>query len=237
MELKQIKPESLKDKCVERFEELILSGNLLPGQKLPPERELATQLGVGRPVVHEALLELATKGLVTLKPRIGTVVNDYRKEGSITLLNSLINYQGNLAPKLLEGFMELRILIEMENAKLCARNRTREHIDEMKKIIEQEKKADPGDADQLTLIDFEFHLLIAMATDNFSFPLLINSFKPVYTNLTCLFFQDPSVLPAVIEFHEELILAFEKKDETAAANAMERMLAHGEAHLKNYINN
>ena len=48
---------------------------------------------MSRPVVHEGLVDLAAKGLVTLKPRVGTVVNDFRKEGSLAILNSIINYQ------------------------------------------------------------------------------------------------------------------------------------------------
>ncbi|MBU1181685.1 MAG: GntR family transcriptional regulator, partial [Proteobacteria bacterium] len=55
--LKPVKADSLKDVCVTRFEELIISGKLFPGQKLPSERELAMQLGVSRPVVHEALVD------------------------------------------------------------------------------------------------------------------------------------------------------------------------------------
>ncbi|MCK7471367.1 MAG: GntR family transcriptional regulator [Desulfomicrobium escambiense] len=54
---------------------------------------MALQLGVSRPVVHEGLVDLAAKGLVTMKPRVGTFVNDYRKEGSLSIPNSIINYQ------------------------------------------------------------------------------------------------------------------------------------------------
>ena len=78
--LKPLKTESLKEVFISRFENLILTGRLAIGQKLPPERELALQLGVSRPVVHEGLVELAAKGLVKLKPRAGAVVNDYRME-------------------------------------------------------------------------------------------------------------------------------------------------------------
>ncbi len=51
-----IRTESLKDVFIRRFEDLILSGKFPVGQKLPSERELALQLGVSRPVVHEGLV-------------------------------------------------------------------------------------------------------------------------------------------------------------------------------------
>jgi DNA-binding FadR family transcriptional regulator len=43
------------------------------------------------PLKSESLVDLAAKGLVTLKPRVGTVVNDFRREGSLAILNSIIN--------------------------------------------------------------------------------------------------------------------------------------------------
>jgi DNA-binding FadR family transcriptional regulator len=234
--LRPIKTEALKDICVARFEELIISGRLSPGQKLPPERELALQLGVSRPVVHEALVDIAAKGLVSLKPRVGTIVNDYRKHGSLALLNSLLNYHdGMLEPKLLDGLLEMRILFEMENAKLAARNRTDSQASELKMIVKKEENEDNRNIDNLIELDFEFHLLLAMATDNLSYPLLLNSFKQVYTNLTGLFFRNPSVIPTVLEFHKNLAGAVEKRDEKTARAIMLDLLSHGEKHLRAVI--
>jgi GntR family transcriptional regulator, transcriptional repressor for pyruvate dehydrogenase complex len=234
--LKPVKTDSLKDVCVTRFEELIISGKLSPGQKLPSERELAMQLGVSRPVVHEALVDIAAKGLVSLKPRIGSVVNDYRKEGSLALLNSLVNYHdGKLEPKLLDGLLDMRILFETENAKLAARNRTDEQAGELNLIVHQEQDAARNDLSLLTELDFQFHLLLAISTNNPSYPLLLNSFKQVYTNLTGLFFSLPSVIPTVLEFHHQLATAIGKKSEEDAVHTMTRLLSHGEKTLKEII--
>ena len=74
----------------------VLSNQLPVGELLPSERELALQMGVSRPVVHDGLMDLASKGLVTIKPRVGTYVNDYRKEGSIAMLSTLINHQPHI---------------------------------------------------------------------------------------------------------------------------------------------
>jgi GntR family transcriptional repressor for pyruvate dehydrogenase complex len=64
---------SLKDEFIRRFEGLILSGRLAIGEQMPPERTLALQLGVSRSVVHEGLLELATRGLVSMPPVMGQI--------------------------------------------------------------------------------------------------------------------------------------------------------------------
>jgi GntR family transcriptional repressor for pyruvate dehydrogenase complex len=234
--LKPVKTDTLKEICVTRFEELIISGKLSPGQKLPPERELAMQLGVSRPIVHEALVDIAAKGLVSLKPRIGAVVNDYRREGSLALLNSLVNYHdGELEPKLLDGLLDMRILFETENARLAAKNRTDEQARDLKQLVQQEKDAAQNDISLLTELDFQFHLLLALSTDNPSYPLLLNSFKQVYTNLTGIFFSLPSVIPTVLNFHHDLAITIEKKDEKNAINIMTRLLAHGETVLQDII--
>ncbi len=234
--IKPVKAESLKTVCIKRFEELILSGKLPVGKKLPPERELAAQLGVSRPVVHEALVEIAAKGLVSMIPRIGTVVNDYRREGSVAILTSLIGFHnGQLYPKLLESLLAMRMLMEKENAKLAAVNRTREQMLQFKEIIKQEEEVDHKNIAQITEIDFDFHHLVAMATDNLSYPMLLNSFRPVYTSLSGQFFQDTDVIPVVFNFHKEMVDALEKQDDVKAVDVMHRMLIHGEERLREII--
>ncbi len=234
--LSPLKNSSLKDQFVQRFEELILSGELKIGQKLPSERELAHKLGVSRPVVHEGIVELASRGLVTLKPRVGTVINDFRKEGSIALLASLINYQkGGLEKRFLESILQLRTLMEIEFARLAAINRTKEHIAILKKINKDEFAADEKNHVSMTDLDFAFHLHIAIATNNMIYPLLVNSFKAVYTNLSGIFFQHTSEAREVHRFHRELISAIENKNADKAEEIMKAMLEHGEMHLRKFI--
>lgn len=227
--LKPIETKSLKEIFVDRFEELILSGKLSIGQRLPSERELALQMNVSRPVVHEGLVELAAKGLITIRPRHGAVVNDYRKHGSPEILNSLFNYhKGNLDPKMLSSILSMRILVEMETAKLAARNRTEEQLADFTRLLAAEKKIKPSDVDALVEVDFEFHHLITMATDNVIYPLLMNSMKSIYTNLTRQFFEDPKVVPKVFAFHKEFVETIKNRDENEAIGVMKKILKHGE---------
>jgi fatty acid metabolism transcriptional regulator FadR len=230
--LKPIRTESLKDVFIRRFENLILSGKFPIGQKLPSERELALQLGVSRPVVHEGLVDLAAKGLVTMLPRVGTVVNDYRKEGSLSILTSLVNYhQGNLEPGLLVSLLEMRLLFEVETIRLAARHRNREQLDVLCTLLRKEDTINHQDVAAICELDFDFHHLIALASGNHIYPLLLNSFKHCYTNLSGQFFSDPTVVPVVFEFHQKMVKAIKDKNEKSAARIMERMLSHGAEHL------
>ena len=64
--IEPLKIQSLKDACVSRLEQLILSGELKIGEQLPSERDFALRIGVSRPVLHAALVELDSKGLVQI---------------------------------------------------------------------------------------------------------------------------------------------------------------------------
>ena len=81
--------------------------------------------GIDRFEARERIVaDLEAKGLVTLTPRVGAVVNDYRREGSLALLNSLVSYQeGRLEPDLLKSLLDVRRFFEVETARLAARHR------------------------------------------------------------------------------------------------------------------
>src|SRR5437867_10072706 len=70
MPLTSIEPRRLYRQIAEQIRGLIRSGEYLPGARLPPERDLAKQLGVSRPSVREALIALEVEGLVEV--RIGS---------------------------------------------------------------------------------------------------------------------------------------------------------------------
>ena len=231
--LTPIRTESLKAVFIRRFEELILSGKFPIGQKLPSERELALQLGVSRPVVHEGLVDLAAKGMVTMIPRVGTLVNDYRREGSLAILTSLVNYhQGNLEPGLLGSLLEMRLLFEVETARLAALHRSRDQLTGLYTLLQKEDTVNRQDIEAICELDFDFHHLIALSSGNHVYPLLLNSFKHCYFNLAGQFFSKSSVVPAVFDLHKKMVDAINNKNDKLAAGIMEQMLNHGAETLK-----
>jgi GntR family transcriptional regulator, transcriptional repressor for pyruvate dehydrogenase complex len=234
--IEPIKFQSLKAACVARLEELILSGELKIGERLPSERDFATRIGVSRPVLHEALVDLDTKGLVQIIPRRGTFVSDYRRSGSLSILSSLLVYRdGKLDPLFIQSLIDMRLVVETETARLAAINRTSEQMDEFHTMLDQERQLLSNDPQKLTDLDFFFHLSIAIASGNLVFPLLINSFKDVYTNLTGEFFRKyygTPVIEIVRQFHVQLVDAFVNQDAEKAKSTMILMLRHGEAYLK-----
>ena len=83
MEFSKLSSPSLKDLFVKEIENMILSGKLSIGDKLPSERELADQMDVSRVVINSGLAELSKVGFIDIKPRIGAFVSDYRRKGTV----------------------------------------------------------------------------------------------------------------------------------------------------------
>jgi len=233
--IEPLRVKSLKDACVARLEELILSGDLPVGQRLPAERDLAARLGVSRPVLHEALVDLSGKGLVTIHPRRGVVVNDYRQSGSFAMLTSMLNYaNGALDPQMQRSLLAVRILLERETARLAAENAAQGQIADLHGILVEEKAATKTDAARLTELDYAFHLKVALCSGNSIYPLILNSFRNIYTQFTAAFFAKKAgsaAVEEVIAFHEQLLGLIEARKPDQAAALMEEMLVRGERQL------
>ena len=225
--------ENLKAAFVSRFEELIISGTYPIGSRLPSERDLASLLGVSRPVVREGLVELQSMGLVSMRSRSGTVVNDYRREGSLSLLEALFKYdKGEPDRDLLNGMISMRGLFEVECARLAALNRTEAALAEFASMLDEEGSLPAADTEAWVDVDFRFHHLIALSSGNPVYPLQINSLKPFYRSMTRIFYADLLVVPDIRRFHKRLVRAIADGDGERAAKEIRLMLEHGEKGLQ-----
>ena len=217
--LKPINPTPPKEEFVRQLEDLILAGRLNPGEKLPPERELAETMKVSRPVVHEGLLDLEAKGLITMKPRHGCWINDYRKDGSLELLNALYRYnRGALEPHLDEGLEELRrIILQASAERILAlgkggteererRSQALEALAEEAKVYASLEKASP---EEMAESDFRFYFTLVYHSGNAVFPLLLNSAKQVYIVLLGRFFSHPHAYQRAGRLKSEFITALQ----------------------------
>ena len=71
MTFKRIDAPSIKELFLSQLEEMILSGELEPGDRLPTERELADAMGISKTIVHEGIRELARTGFLDVASRKG----------------------------------------------------------------------------------------------------------------------------------------------------------------------
>ena len=105
---------SLTDLFVQQIENMILSGELAIGERLPPARELAVKMGVSRTVVTAGLVELEKLGFVEIKARQGVYVCDYRRRGTMETLVAIMRYNGGALRQ-----NEVRSLLETRDAMEC----------------------------------------------------------------------------------------------------------------------
>ena len=152
------RPRNLAQGLVESFSERIRGGQIRPGEKLPTESELMRQFGVSRTVVREALSRLQASGLVETHHGVGTYAlepsggDDFRIDPADIATSRDVMV-----------LLELRVCLESEAAGLAARSPAQ--LDAMRQALDAFQQALDGDGDTITP-DFQFHLLIAQATEN-----------------------------------------------------------------------
>lgn len=177
MEFQKISSPSLRELFVNQFEELILSGKLKIGEKLPPERQLAEEMQVSRAVVNSGIRELEKKGFLTVKPRSGTFVADYRQKGTIDTLLAIMNYRGGrLKSSEIRSILEIRIALDTLAVQLCIPSITDEDIALLHEKIRAIKNA--NDATEAAGAAFAFQHEFALVSGNTLMPLIMQSFRP-----------------------------------------------------------
>ena len=109
---------------VKKIREIVAKDGLLPGDKIPSERELSDQLKVGRSSVREALRALELLGLIETRRGEGTFIKNFGNHQFVDLIGTFI-LQGN---KKVEDLLETKYLIERESIKLACSRISDEHL-------------------------------------------------------------------------------------------------------------
>jgi GntR family transcriptional repressor for pyruvate dehydrogenase complex len=152
---------SLPDRLSVDLERLILDGALKPGERLPPERDLARHLGVSRVTIREALRELENRGLIDRRPGRGTIIlaPGQRSEVAAQMLDGV----GALHSEL-QDIMELRIIIEPPIARITANRATARDIAQLQELVEA-MEVDVA-KERYAELDRAFHQAIAQYAHN-----------------------------------------------------------------------
>ena len=151
----------LYEEIVKQIIDRIKSGELKPGDRLPTERDLALQLNVSRTAIREALRSLEIMGVIDSKVGSGT----YIKEMSLDIL--MDSFAGVLSKneRLIIELIEVRLLLEVEIAKLAARRIDENKIRAIEKsLVLMEKEINEGGLGIKG--DNAFHNEMANAADN-----------------------------------------------------------------------
>lgn len=173
---------SLTDLFIQQVENMILSGELKVGEKLPAERELAARMGVSRPVISAGLIELEKLGFVEIRPRQGAFVCDYRRKGTIETLIAIMRYNGGIMRhNEVASLLQVRGVLEKLCMQLVIERATDGELQGMASFVEAIGAAHTPE--DLAEAVFEFHHELAVLSGNMLLPLLYHSFKPESVHL------------------------------------------------------
>ena len=222
MPLQAVDNRRLYRQIADQIAALIEKGEYGAGQRLPPERDLAKQLGVSRPSVREALIALEVEGYVEVRVGSGVYVI-----GPPPAANARAE---PLAAD--SGPFELikaRWLIEAECAALAARQATKTQVRQMEEALDQ-MDADRARGVMPLASDRLFHLRIAEASGNSALALVVKTLwdqrtGPLFLRLEH-HFDTPGLWNLAIREHREIVAAIARHDGAGARAAMRRHMNH-----------
>lgn len=201
----------------------IVSGELLPGRLLPSEGNLCKSLGVSRTALREALRELAAKGLLDARPKVGTAV---RAEENWNFLDADIlswRIRSPDADRVISELYELRHLIEPLAASLAAKNATDKDIAMLRKAYAAMEAAGENGS-KFTQPDFDFHSKIIEASGNRLFSSLAHAISAALL-INFNFLRDPPRGHAhFMKGHKNVLDAVANRNAVAARLAMQNLI-------------
>jgi DNA-binding FadR family transcriptional regulator len=213
--------DGLAKQVSEQILEMIADGDLEPGDRLPPERTLAGQLGVSRNVLREAVRSLASLNVLEVRHGAGVFV------GSLEIADLIepLEFAVTLERSAVRALLEARLALEPGIARLAAERIAPEEIVELHRLVREsdEHEEDPA---RFLEIDVELHGRILAAADN---PFLTRIMQSVgrlartgreFTN------PSPRMREVAMRDHHEIVAALQRGDPEAAETAMRRHLSH-----------
>lgn len=171
---------SVKELFIQQIEGMILSGELRPGDSLPPERELAEEMKISKTVVHEGIRELHRLGFLDVASRRGVTVADYAQTGTAETLLAVMRYHGgHLDPKTASSLLDVRLYIECPAFEALAARRTPKDVEKLEELERQATRAAKEGPDPFAEALFRYHRAVAFLSGNSLTPLIMNAFSPI----------------------------------------------------------
>lgn len=234
MNFKPIKPKKISAQIAEQIRSSILAGEFKPGDKLPPERELAEMFGVSRPSVREALNILAAAGMVESYQGGGTLVKSLVETVAGNPLSELIRVEQERALDVIE----VRKGMEAWTAYYAAQRALPEDLRKLEDIVTSMERNLHGLTPSEDL-DANFHTLIARATHNVVWLHLMQSifdamkeFQRGVWRAVYLTEEDHRTL---FQHHQSIFEAIRRRDPEGARDIMLAHLTFAEQRSSVYV--
>ena len=218
--LRRISKNTVAAQVINQLTDLIRGGKLNPGDRLPPEREMAEQLGVSRPPIRESLRALEYAGVLETRYGDGVYVRSVSSlnGGQPELVDILNRYT-------LEEMVEMRKVVEAATAGFAAERATSEDLDRLADI-HRGARVGLDDMEAFVESDFAFHSAIAEATGNSLFCKTVQAVRTLMGEFNRELLNNRDARETVWNQHGEILDALTRRMGKSAEAAMERHLAN-----------
>ena len=208
---------STAEEVAARLREMIHSGELSAGDKLPPERDLAKILGVSRPTLRAGIRSLSAVGILFSKQGAGTFVAE--RDESPTLDGSSLRMLSALHGFTSDEMFEARMALEMSIAGMAAKRVTSEQMTTLAEEIAG-MYASLNDPEQYLVHDMRFHQIVAAASGNRILTSLMNMVATILFDSRSKTVHRALDLKESAEQHHNIYRAIRERDPDAAEQAM-----------------
>lgn len=220
--LRTVKRRKLYEEIAEQLESMMMSGELVPGDQLPSERELMETFQVGRTSVREALFALEKMGLVVLR----SGERSYVTRPSVKVLVEGLSGGVRHFLSREEGVREMqqaRAMLEVSLARHAAQHATAEDVEKLSEALELNRKA-IGRINEFARTDVNFHFVLATITRNSIFISLHDALAGWLAEQRSTSLRAESAEKAAYEAHLAIFNAVNARDADAAERAMSEHL-------------
>ena len=216
-----LRRSGLTEMLVARILGLVTTGNLKPGDQLPPERKLAETFDVSRPTLRDALRALAVLGVIEVRHGGGVFVSQLEASDLLAPLTFFLTLRAAEVEKLYEA----RRLIEGEIAALAASRGDDTAFDELDGLIaaQEEAKADP---ERYRDVDSAFHRRLGDLSGNEFLSRAAQSLNVLGQEFRKIASETPNVISTSIADHRRIVEAIRRRDAAAARQAMVTHMDH-----------
>jgi GntR family transcriptional repressor for pyruvate dehydrogenase complex len=196
---------------------MIKNGAIKVGERLPGQRSLANQLGIGRSSLREAIRHLEVLGILKTKPGLGTyVISDKPKSFETPLETWLAEHRDEV-----NKVFEVREAVESKAAELASTRATQEEIHDISKVLEKMGEAiEQGEIEKATELDLAFHDLISNAADNELLCQIIDSIQESLKKSRQAVLALPGRAKRSLAEHKKILEAIKEAKPNVAKQAM-----------------
>jgi GntR family transcriptional repressor for pyruvate dehydrogenase complex len=212
---------------VGRILEMIRSGELKLGERLPPERKLAERFGVSRGSLRQAFQALAERRMLEGRQGDGTYL--LTSPDALLSIDTIVDGIGKQRG-VLRDIVEFRRIMEPQIAALAALRMAPEEIDRLKVLVcDQQRAILAGREDGVC--DAEFHHLLATGAGNQVILQVMTVVRSIVDQSRSVWLQSAERRRASVEGHLRIIDALEARDQQKAVSAMQEHIAEIESHI------